>query len=29
MEKRLEAVPWARYCIDCQELSEQGMLSED
>jgi DnaK suppressor protein len=28
-EKRLEAVPWARYCIDCQELSEQGMLSED
>lgn len=28
-EKRLEAVPWARHCIDCQELSEQGMLSED
>ena len=28
-EKRLEAVPWARHCIDCQELAEQGMLSED
>ena len=26
--KRLQAVPWARYCIDCQELSEQGMLDE-
>lgn len=23
---RLKAVPWARYCIDCQELEEQGML---
>ena len=28
-EKRLEAVPWTRYCIDCQELAEQGMLQED
>jgi DnaK suppressor protein len=27
--KRLQAVPWARYCIDCQELSEQGMLYEN
>lgn len=26
---RLEAVPWARFCIDCQELAEKGMLSED
>lgn len=26
---RLQAVPWARYCIDCQELSEQGMLYEN
>ncbi len=26
--QRLEAVPWARYCIDCQELAEKGMLSE-
>lgn len=25
---RLEAVPWARYCIFCQELLEQGMLAE-
>ena len=26
--KRLAAIPWARYCIDCQELVEQGMLDE-
>lgn len=26
---RLEAVPWARFCIDCQELAEQGMLQEE
>lgn len=25
-EKRLTAVPWAPYCLDCQELSEKGML---
>jgi len=24
--KRLEAVPWARHCIDCQEKQEQGVL---
>ena len=24
--KRLEAVPWARHCIDCQEKQEQGLL---
>lgn len=23
---RLKAVPWARYCIDCQERDENGML---
>ena len=23
---RLEAVPWARYCIRCQERDEQGLL---
>jgi DnaK suppressor protein len=23
---RLDAVPWARYCISCQELQEQGLL---
>jgi RNA polymerase-binding transcription factor len=26
---RLQAVPWARYCIDCQELAERGLLSEE
>ncbi|MGA2903682.1 MAG: TraR/DksA family transcriptional regulator [Candidatus Korobacteraceae bacterium] len=24
--KRLEAVPWTRYCIGCQERLEKGML---
>ena len=27
--KRLNAVPWARYCLNCQELLEQGLLDED
>lgn len=27
--KRLDAVPWARYCLECQELVEQGLLEED
>ncbi len=27
--KRLEAIPWARYCLDCQELVERGMIDED
>ncbi len=27
--KRLAAIPWARYCIDCQQLVEQGLLDED
>ena len=26
--KRLEAVPWTRYCINCQEKQEQGLLEE-
>lgn len=26
--KRLEAVPWARYCIECQEKMEKGQLEE-
>jgi DnaK suppressor protein len=26
--KRLEAVPWARYCIECQEKRENGQLEE-
>jgi DnaK suppressor protein len=25
---RLEAVPWARFCLDCQELAEKGLLEE-
>ena len=25
-EKRLNAVPWTPYCIDCQELAEKGLL---
>ncbi|MDM7921676.1 MAG: TraR/DksA family transcriptional regulator [Pyrinomonadaceae bacterium] len=28
-EKRLEAIPWARYCLSCQELVEQGLLDEE
>jgi RNA polymerase-binding transcription factor len=24
--KRLDAVPWARHCIDCQEKQERGLL---
>jgi DnaK suppressor protein len=24
--KRLEAVPWARHCIECQEKQDQGLL---
>ncbi len=26
--KRLNAVPWARYCLDCQQLLEQGLLDD-
>jgi DnaK suppressor protein len=26
--KRLEAVPWTRHCIECQEKLEQGQLEE-
>ncbi|HEV8183748.1 MAG TPA: TraR/DksA C4-type zinc finger protein [Candidatus Angelobacter sp.] len=25
-QKRLEAVPWAKHCIACQEKMEQGLL---
>ena len=28
-EARLQAVPWARYCIDCQEKVEQGLLEDE
>lgn len=27
-EKRLEAAPWARHCVRCQELEEQGLLPQ-
>ncbi len=27
-KKRLEAVPWARHCVECQELQERGRLEE-
>ena len=27
--KRIAAIPWARYCLDCQELLEKGLLDED
>ncbi len=26
--KRLEAVPWARHCVTCQDLQERGLLAE-
>lgn len=26
-EKRLQAIPWTAYCIDCQELVEKGLLN--
>ena len=28
-EKRLAAVPWARYCVKCQDLQERGLLNQD
>jgi len=27
--KRLDAVPWTRYCIACQEKAEQGLMEEN
>lgn len=27
--KRLDAIPWARYCLNCQELVEQGLLEKE
>lgn len=26
---RLQAVPWTRFCIDCQELAEKGLLEAE
>jgi DnaK suppressor protein len=28
-KKRLEAIPWTRYCVNCAALSEKGLLSEE
>jgi DnaK suppressor protein len=28
-EKRLDAIPWARYCLKCQDLQERGLLNQD
>ena len=25
-QKRLDAVPWAKHCINCQQKAEQGLL---
>lgn len=27
--KRLEAIPWARYCLNCQELVEKGLIDDE
>ena len=29
LEKRLQAVPWARHCLRCQDLNERGLLMQD
>lgn len=29
MPKRLQAVPWARYCLSCQELVEKGLIDNE
>lgn len=28
LPKRLDAAPWARHCVRCQELEEQGLLPQ-
>ncbi len=28
-ERRLEAIPWAKYCLNCQDLFEKGLLVAD
>ncbi len=28
-ERRLEAVPWARHCVRCQDLQERGLLVDE
>lgn len=27
-KKRLQAIPWARYCVKCAGLAEKGLLAE-
>jgi len=29
LPKRLEAVPWAQHCIQCQGLKDRGLLNQD
>jgi DnaK suppressor protein len=29
MPKRLQAVPWAKFCLSCQELVERGEIETD
>lgn len=29
LPKRLDAIPWARHCVRCQDLQERGLLIED
>ena len=29
LDKRLEAVPWSRSCLRCQDLQERGLLVEE
>lgn len=29
MPKRLQAIPWARYCLNCQELVERGLIDDE
>ncbi len=28
-DKRLDALPWARHCLPCQDMQEKGLLSEE
>jgi len=28
-KERLEAIPWARYCVSCANLLEKGLLAEE
>ena len=28
-KQRLEAIPWARYCLNCADLAEKGLISSE